>query len=191
MSRTSARRHAFKLIFMFEFLHSDISNMFDIYVSDFLQEFNEYEKGIIYDELNGVCENLSEIDEIINENSKWAFNRLNKVDLALLRLAIYELCYEKNKTPVVINEIVNLANRYGSEKSPGFVNGILAKISSDLENSYVYSNSLDSDSDEDDYFFDEEYWYLKLKRLVDYLPAFFGNFDVKKYIFGYKKNFGR
>ena len=157
MSRTSARRHAFKLIFMFEFLHSDISNMFDIYVSDFLHEFDEYEKGIIYDELNGVCENLSEIDEIINENSKWAFNRLNKVDLALLRLAIYELYYEKNKTPVVINEIVNLANRYGSEKSPGFVNGMLAKISSDLENSYVYSNSLDSDSDEDDYFFDEEY----------------------------------
>ena len=45
MSRTSARRHAFKLIFMFEFLHSDISNMFDIYVSDFLHEFDEYEKG--------------------------------------------------------------------------------------------------------------------------------------------------
>ena len=160
MSRTSVRRHAFKLIFMFEFLHSDIGNMFNVYVSNFLKESNEYEKGIIYDELNGVCENLEEIDGIINENSKWAFNRLNKIDLALLRLAIYELYYEKNKIPVVINEIVNLANRYGSEKSPGFVNGMLAKISSDVKNFYVYSNSSDSDSDEDDYFFDEEYWYF-------------------------------
>ena len=157
MSRTSVRRHAFKLIFMFEFLHSDIDNMFNIYVSNFLKESNEYEKRVIYDELNGVCENLEEIDEIINENSKWAFNRLNKIDLALLRLAIYELYYEKNKIPVVINEIVNLASRYGSEKSPGFVNGMLAKISSDVESSCVYSNSSDSDSDEDDYFFDEDY----------------------------------
>ena len=157
MSRTSVRRHAFKLIFMFEFLHSDIDNMFNVYASNFLKEFDEYEKRIIYDELNGVCENLGEIDEIINENSKWAFNRLNKIDLALLRLAIYELYYEKNKIPVVINEIVNLANRYGSEKSSGFVNGMLAKISLDVENSYVYSSSSDSDSDEDDYFFDEEY----------------------------------
>ena len=157
MSRTSVRRHAFKLIFMFEFLHSDIDNMFNVYASNFLKEFDEYEKRIIYDELNGVCENLGEIDEIINENSKWAFNRLNKIDLALLRLAIYELYYEKNKIPVVINEIVNLANRYGSEKSSGFVNGMLAKVSLDVENSYVYSSSSDSDSDEDDYFFDEEY----------------------------------
>ena len=159
MSRTSVRRHAFKLVFMFEFLHSDIDNMFNLYASNFLQEFDEYEKGIIYDELNGVCENLEEIDEMINENSKWAFNRLNKIDLALLRLAIYELYYEKNKIPVVINEIVNLANRYGSEKSPGFVNGMLAKISSDVKNSYVYSNlsGSDSDEEEDDYFFDGAY----------------------------------
>ena len=79
MSRTSVRRHTFKLIFMFEFLHSDIDNMFNLYASNFLQEFDEYEKGITYDELNGVCENLEEIDEMINENSKWAFNRLNKI----------------------------------------------------------------------------------------------------------------
>lgn len=115
MSRTAARSHAFKLVFIYEFLHSDPDEIFEIYLSRHFKKVDEYEKRIIYDEFIGISENLGEIDEIISDNSKWDFNRLNKIDLALIRLAIYELYYEKNKIPIVINEIVNLANKYGTE----------------------------------------------------------------------------
>ena len=91
---------------------------------------------------------MSEIDEIITHNSKWALNRLNKIDLALIRLGIYELLYEKNKTPIVISEIVSLGSRYGSKSSANFVNGILAVIASDIDSGELNSE-LDSDDDFD------------------------------------------
>ena len=142
MSRRSVREQAFRLIYQLEFVHDDPKDIFNN-CSSRLRYIDEYEKRIIYDELFGVYENLSEIDEIITHNSKWAMNRLNKVDLALIRLGIYELIYEKNKIPIVINEIVNLASRYGTSSSANFVNGILHVISCDIENtesSDLYSN---------------------------------------------------
>ena len=155
MSRTAARRHAFKLIFMFEFLHRDQNEVFENYLYDFAPEINEYDRGIIYDEFIGVYENLSEIDAMINECSKWSFSRLNKIDLDLIRLAVYELSYEKNKPPVVIKEIVDLANRYGTKKSPGFVNGILASIVMKIKNSDYDDSDDNFDHDSDDDFSDD------------------------------------
>lgn len=150
MSRTAARGHAFKLIFMFEFLHSDQDEVFENYLSDFAQDINEYDRGVIYDEFIGVYENLSEIDAMINECSRWSFSRLNKVDLSLIRLAVYELSYEKNRPPVVVKEIVDLANRYGTKKSPGFVNGILASIVMKIKNTGYEDSDDNSDDDSND-----------------------------------------
>jgi len=142
MSRRSVREQAFRLIYQLEFVHDDPKGIFNN-CSSRLRYIDEYEKRIIYDELFGVYENLAEIDEMITHNSKWAMGRLNKVDLALIRLGIYEMLYEKNKIPIVINEIVNLASRYGTSSSANFVNGILHVISCDVENtesSDLYSN---------------------------------------------------
>jgi len=147
MSRRSTREQAFRLIYQLDFVHDDPDNIYNNYLFK-LFNTDEYEKRIIYDELLGVYENMSEIDEIISHNSKWALNRLNKIDLALIRLGIYELLYEKNKTPIVISEIVNLASRYGTKSSANFVNGILAVIASDIDSGEL-SSELNPDDDFD------------------------------------------
>ncbi len=131
MSRKFARTHAFKLIYQLNFNIENPDEIFDNYINR-IKNFDEHEKIIIHDEFYGVYENLFYIDELISNNSKWSLSRLNKIDLALIRLAIYEMLYEKNKPAIVINEVVDLANEYGTDASTGFVNGILAKISSDI-----------------------------------------------------------
>jgi len=147
MSRRSTREQAFRLVYQLEFVHDDPDNIYNNYLFK-LFNVDEYEKRIIYDEFLGVYDNMSEIDEIISHNSKWAINRLNKIDLALIRLGIYELLYEKNKTAIVTSEIVNLASRYGSKSSANFVNGILAVIASDIDSGELNSE-LNSDDDFD------------------------------------------
>ncbi|HLE48594.1 MAG TPA: transcription antitermination factor NusB [Patescibacteria group bacterium] len=72
---------------------------------------------------------LKVIDEIIkNSAPAWPVNNLNRIDLAILRLAIYELKYDKIPPKVVIDEAVELAKEYGSENSPSFINGVLGTI---------------------------------------------------------------
>ena len=74
-----------------------------------------------------LIENIDEINGILNNTSdNWTVSRINKVDLAVLRIAISEIMSEL-KTPekVVINEAVNLAKKYGTDDSGKFVNGVL------------------------------------------------------------------
>ncbi len=90
------------------------------------------EKDSMY--IRGKCENIigrqEEIDNVIGETSKgWKTNRMNRADLTLLRLAIYEMLYDEDvPVKVAINEAVELAKRFGGEESPSFINGILGKI---------------------------------------------------------------
>ena len=77
-----------------------------------------------------IIDRLEEIDEMINKQAKgWTTQRMGKVDLTILRLAVYEIIYDENvPVGVAINEAVELAKRYGQDESSGFVNGILAKF---------------------------------------------------------------
>mgnify|MGYP000962419075 CR=1 FL=1 len=77
-----------------------------------------------------ILEHLPKIDQMINEAAKgWKTSRMGKVDLTLIRLAVYEMKYEEDiPTGVAINEAVELAKRYGTDDSASFVNGILAKL---------------------------------------------------------------
>lgn len=86
----------------------------------------EYVKNVA----SGIKENGSEINEMISKNLKtgWTINRISKIDLALLKLAIYEMNYMGTPYKIIINEAVNMAKKYGEENSPSFVNGVLAKI---------------------------------------------------------------
>ena len=77
-----------------------------------------------------ICSHRDEIDEVLSEAaSGWKLNRIGKVELTLLRMALYEMRYD-DQTPekVAINEAVELAKKYGADASAGFINGVLAKL---------------------------------------------------------------
>jgi transcription antitermination protein NusB len=78
--------------------------------------------------LKKVLQNQKEIDKIITKSApEWPINQINRVDLAILRLSIFELLHKNDiPTKVIIDEAVEIAKRYGSESSGGFINGALA-----------------------------------------------------------------
>lgn len=80
-----------------------------------------------------VIENLDAIDVTIREIApEFPIEKINKVDLAILRLAIFELQFEKKAPPkVIIDEAIELAKEFGGDASPGFVNGALGKLLKD------------------------------------------------------------
>ena len=86
----------------------------------------EYVKEIA----SGIKENNEEITNMIAKNLKsgWTIDRISTVDLALLKLGIYEIKYKQVPFKIIINEVVNMAKKYGEETSPAFINGVLAKI---------------------------------------------------------------
>ena len=86
----------------------------------------EYVKNVA----NGIKEHGEEITEKIAKNIKtgWTIERISKVDVSLLKLAIYEMNYMQTPFKIIINEVVNMAKKYGEDSSPAFINGVLAKI---------------------------------------------------------------
>jgi N utilization substance protein B len=78
-------------------------------------------------EIKVVTPKIIEIDQIIQENApKWPLNKINKVDLCILRYALWELIYKKeNPSKVVIDEAIEIAKEYGTESSPAFINGVI------------------------------------------------------------------
>ena len=132
MKRTEARELAFKLIYSLEIQ----KNMEEEQIEIFFEEneiTNNEEKEFIKTIFEGLINNKSEIEELIQSNLKerWTIDRISKIDLAILKVAIYELIYSKVPYKVVINEAVELAKKYGDDSSKSFVNGILASIVKD------------------------------------------------------------
>ena len=101
---------------------------------------------------SGIKENDSEISEMISKNLKtgWTINRISKIDLALLKLAIYEMNYMGTPYKIIINEAVNIAKKYGEENSPSFVNGVLAKIVAENKLSDEKNTETDVSTDNND-----------------------------------------
>ena len=132
MTRTEGRTLIFELLYSLE-IQKIAKEEQEEQVEIFLQEneVNE-EKTVQYikEEIKGINENEPEIRKTISSNLKedWNIDRISKVDLALLKLGIYEIFYSKLPYKVVINEVVELAKKYGDEPSPSFVNGALANI---------------------------------------------------------------
>ena len=129
MSRSAIREQAFKFLYEIE-VQKDVT---DEHINVFLEN-NEIEddnaKEYIIDIVKGVNNNFDNIISKISENLKsdWKIDRISKINLALLKLAIYEICYKKLPYKVVINEVVELAKKYGDDASPVFINGILASV---------------------------------------------------------------
>ena len=91
---------------------------------------SEEENAWISGKFNRIIEKLDEIDQALNERVQgWNTERMGKVDLTILRLAVYEVIYDESiPTGVAINEAVELAKKFGQDSSPSFVNGVLAKF---------------------------------------------------------------
>lgn len=129
MTRRDLRENTFKLVFNMEFHHkTEMEEQFEIYTSE-LEGISDSDREYMHTKVFGIIENLNNIDEIISDTSEgWDLNRIGKVELAILRLAIYEAKYDDDiPIGVAINEAVEIAKKYGGEDSPSFVNGILGK----------------------------------------------------------------
>ena len=130
MNRSRIREEAFKLIYSLEIQKKEnIEEQLELYLEDNnLTDENVIE--YINDAVFGIEKNKKEIEEEISKNLKsdWKLERISKIDLSILKLAIYEIKYKELPFKVVINEAVELAKKYGEDTSQKFVNGISASV---------------------------------------------------------------
>lgn len=130
MNRSAIREQAFKLLYSLEIQKKeDFQEQIELYLeSNEIQD--EQAKEYIQDAILGIEQNHEQIIHQIEKNLKadWRIERISKMDLAILKLAIYEIQYKELPYKVVINEAVELAKKYGEDTSKNFVNGILASI---------------------------------------------------------------
>lgn len=130
MNRTAIREQTFKLLYSLEIQKQEnLEEAIELY-EESNEITDEKAKEYIRDAIFGIQKNKDEIVKQIERNLKsdWKINRISKMDLAVLKLAIYELKYTDIPFKVVINEAVELAKKYGEDSSKNFVNGILASI---------------------------------------------------------------
>ena len=130
MSRSELREHIFRMLFRIEFDNEEEMKEQEKLYFDLLEPVSEKEQEYILNKYKAIVDKLSEIDKVLNELSTgWKTSRMNRVDLTILRLAIYEVKWDEDvPTAVAINEAVELAKKYSSDSGPSFVNGVLAKV---------------------------------------------------------------
>lgn len=130
MTRRALREQVFLMLFRVEFHGAEeLDEQIELYKEQ-LEECSEKDCEYIVNKFKNIVEKLEEIDTAIGEASKgWKVSRMAKVDLALIRLAVYEMKHEEDvPVKVAINEAIELAKQYGTDDSPAFVNGVLAKL---------------------------------------------------------------
>ncbi len=130
MTRRQIRENVFKMLFRVEF-HDDKELPEQLILfEDEVEPISEDEKIYMTNKYKDIHAHIEELDAAINEASKgWKTTRMGKVDLTLIRLAVYEIRFEEEiPVKVSINEAIELAKKYGTDDSPAFVNGILAKF---------------------------------------------------------------
>jgi len=130
MNRTEMRENAFKLIYSLEIQKvENVQEQINLYFES-NNITDEEAKKYIANAVNGIEEHQEEILKNIETNLKeeWKLSRISKMDLTILKLAIYEIKFTDVPYKVSINEAVELAKKYGEDKSKNFVNGILASV---------------------------------------------------------------
>jgi len=130
MNRTEMRENAFKLIYSLEIQKvENVQDQINLYFES-NNITDEEAKKYIANAVNGIEEHQEEILKDIETNLKeeWKLSRISKMDLTILKLAIYEIKFTDVPYKVSINEAVELAKKYGEDKSKNFVNGILASV---------------------------------------------------------------
>lgn len=133
MTRSQAREHIFKLLYEMQFKQeeADVEEVVITYLENFPEEnVSDNDKAFILSEVKGVCQTKESLDEEIAGAVKgWSLGRISKVDLAILRLAVYEIRFVPEiPVSVSINEAVELAKKYSQSAARSFINGILGSI---------------------------------------------------------------
>ena len=130
MTKREEREHLFRMLFC-----KDFHNMEEL--EEQVELYQEQQEGVTAEEfepirkkLKAIIEAEGSIDMILSEaTTGWRLNRMGKAELAILRIAVYEMRYDTEvPDKVAINEAVELAKKYGNDTSSGFVNGVLAKV---------------------------------------------------------------
>ncbi|MCD7776906.1 MAG: transcription antitermination factor NusB [Clostridiales bacterium] len=131
MSRHTDRIQVFKLVFQTEFQgREDMLSLLEEYFEENLTDKDN--RTFIENEYRGVLDNLEKIDDVINKSAiNWSVERIDKADLSILRLAVYEILFSDVPGRVAANEAVELAKEFSADKSPKFINGILGKVIGD------------------------------------------------------------
>lgn len=130
MKRTELRDHIFKVVFGIEFNEdNEMTEQIRLY-SEQLEDAKDKDLEYINIKVKKIAKKIPEIDKLINEAAKgWKTGRMNKADLSILRLAVYEMKWDEDvPVGVAIDEAVELAKKYSGEEGPSFVNGVLAKL---------------------------------------------------------------
>lgn len=130
MTRRNLRIQIFKLLFRVEFNQPEEMPEQMALFFDAEETIDEASQAEIQEKYEAIAEKITELDRMLNEKATgWTTARMGKVDLAILRLALYEILYD-DKVPasVAINEAVEIAKKFGQDESPSFINGILAKF---------------------------------------------------------------
>ena len=130
MSRRELREQIFKMLFRIEFHEGmEVEGQMQLFLEE-EEEISKEDSEYIRNKYENIVEHLEEIDASVNEKAKgWKTSRMAKVELSLIRLAVYEIQYDEDiPAGVAINEAVELAKKYGADSSPAFINGVLAKF---------------------------------------------------------------
>lgn len=130
MNRTELREHLFRMLFRVEFHEeSEYEEQMKLY-TDALADPTDAELSYLQGKSSKIIEKLHELDTMINESVfGWKIDRIGRVELTLIRVALYEIKYDETvPTGVAINEAVELAKRYGNAESASFINGVLARL---------------------------------------------------------------
>lgn len=142
MKRSEEREQVFKLLFRVEFnpieemaeqeelFSEDLPESEDLFMNSDAKRLSEKDADKIRERYEKIAAKLPQIDEMINEKTLgWDTERMAKVDLTIIRLAVYEIKFDEDiPTGVAINEAVELAKKFGQDGSASFVNGVLAKF---------------------------------------------------------------
>ena len=133
MKRRELRECIFQLLFRVEFnRQEEMPEQADLYLDDIREEqtVQEKDESYILEKYSRIAEELPKIDAMLDEASKgWKISRMGKVELTVLRLAVYEMKFDEDiPEKVAINEAVELARKFGGDDAPAFINGVLAKL---------------------------------------------------------------
>jgi len=135
MSRKSARESTMKLIYQMDINHMEPEELIETFFDSTEENFSDQDKSYIRECINGIVENKERIDNAIESHlkSSWKLSRIAKVELAILRLAVYEMLYRDDvPDKAAVNEAIELAKLYCGEESGTFINGVLGSLIKEL-----------------------------------------------------------
>ena len=131
MNKSEIREEIFKLIYSLEVQKNESDEQIDVFLED--SETSEKVKNDIKETVAKIIELSPEIENEISKNlkSEWNIERISKINMSILKIAIYEIVYKKLPYKISRNEAVELAKKYGEDTSASFINGVLASVVKD------------------------------------------------------------